>query len=244
MKKKNILLTILSMMMTMLLVACGGSSGGAEKNPYEGKWIAVSAQALGTSMSIEEAFGDTFEFDLKNGGSVTFTVGDDSGKGKWAVKDKTFTLEIEGEKMEGKIEENTITFDDMLGMGLVVIFAKEGTDAANPDLYMTKEEAGIIGTWKAESVEELLGDGPKTSMDGVATIQDAMQLEFKGDRTVSVLYKSEKKGDFKWSQALGYFLIDTDEPSISLTLKDEQHLDVVYSSGDDYYTFHCVKVEK
>ena len=33
------------------------SGENKEKNPYEGKWVAVSAQMMGMSVSIDETFG-------------------------------------------------------------------------------------------------------------------------------------------------------------------------------------------
>ena len=65
-----------------------------------------------------------FEFEVKNGGKVSFTVGDTTGKGKWSVEDDQFTLSIEGEEMVGTIGEDIISFDDMLEMGVKVIFCK------------------------------------------------------------------------------------------------------------------------
>ena len=42
--------------------------------------------------------------------------------------------------MVGTIGEDTITFDDMLGSGVKMVFAKEGTDAMNQDISGTEEE--------------------------------------------------------------------------------------------------------
>ena len=53
-------------------------------------------------------------------------------------------------------EKDIISFDNMLEMGVKVIFAKDGTDAMDPALYLTEEENAVIGEWAAESVEELL----------------------------------------------------------------------------------------
>ena len=61
---------------------------------------------------------------VKNGGKVSFSVGEVTGNGKWSAKDDKFNLTIEGEEMVGTIGENNISFDDMLGMGVKVIFAK------------------------------------------------------------------------------------------------------------------------
>lgn len=143
--------------------------------------------------------------------------------------------------MVGTIGKDIISFDDMLEMGVKVIFAKDGTDAMDPSLYLTEEESAVIGKWASESVEELLGDGPQTSMEGVDNINDALRLDFKNDRNVTVIYKGEEIGTFPWSVALGYCAIESDNPSLSVAINDDGTLKVDYSNDEDYYTFHCVK---
>ena len=201
-KKLNLLFVLVFIVSVITLTGCGGSGKTGEKSPYEGKWVAVSAQMMGMSVSIDEVFGGAFEFEVKNGGKVSFTAGDTTGKGKWSVEDDQFTLTIEGEEMVGTIGEDNISFDDMLGIGVKVIFAKDGTDAMDPALYLTEEESAVVGEWVAESVEELLGDGPQTSMEGVDNINDALRLNIKADRNVTVIYKGEEIGTFPWSVAL------------------------------------------
>ena len=170
-KKLNLLFGLVLIISMIVLTGCGGSGETGEKNPYEGKWVAVSAQMMGMSVSIDETFGGAFEFEVKNNGKVSFSVGDTTGNGKWSVEDDQFILSIEGEEMVGTIGEDIISFDDMLEMGVKVIFAKDGTDAMDPALYLTEEESAVVGEWVAESVEELLGDGPQTSMEGVDNIK-------------------------------------------------------------------------
>ena len=63
---------------------------------------------------------------------------------------------------------------------------------------LTEEESVVLGEWVSESVEELLGDGPQTSMEGVENINDALRLDFKNDRTVTVVYKGQEIGAFQW----------------------------------------------
>ena len=89
--------------------------------------------------------------------------------------------------------------------------------------------------------EELLGDGPQTSMEGVENISDALRLNFKDDRNVAVVYKGEEIGTFPWSVAMGYCMIESENPSLSVTINDDDTLKVDYSDDEDYYTFHCVK---
>ena len=240
-KKLNLLFGLVLIISMVVLTGCGGSGKSGEKSPYEGKWVAVSAQMMGMSVSIDEVFGGDFEFEVKNGGKVSFSAGDTTGNGKWSVEDDQFILSIEGEEMVGIIGKDIISFDNMLETGVKVIFAKDGTDAMDPALYLTEEENAVIGEWAAESVEELLGDGPQTSMEGVDNINDALRLDFKSDRNVTVIYKGEEIGTFPWSVALGYCSIESENPSLTVMINDDGTLKVDYSDDDDYYTFHCVK---
>lgn len=243
--KKIRLLVIVTFIISMLsMTGCDGGSGKTgEKSPYEGKWVAVSAQMMGVSVSVDETFGGAFEFEVNNGGKISFTVGDETGNGKWSVEEDQFTLTIDGEDMVGTIGEDIISFDDMLGTGIKVICAKDGTDAMNPNLYLTEEESAVLGEWVSESVEELLGDGPQTTMEGVENINDALRLDFKNDRTVTVVYKGQEIGAFSWDVVLGYCTIDSDDPSLMVTIKDDGTLEVDYSDDVDYYTFQCVKLD-
>ena len=191
-KKLNLLFGLVLIISMIVLTGCGGSGETGEKNPYEGKWVAVSAQMMGMSVSIDEVFGGDFEFEVKNGGKVSFSAGDTTGNGKWSVEDDQFILSIEGEEIVGIIGKDIISFDNMLEMGVKVIFAKDGTDAMDPALYLTEEENAVIGEWAAESVEELLGVRDlRTSMEGVDNINDALRLDFKSDRNVTVIIKGE-----------------------------------------------------
>lgn len=242
MKKKISLLVVVTLIISMLsMTGCGGGSGETEKSPCEGKWLAVSAQAMGISVPVEESFGGSFELDVKSGGKVTVTVGEDTGDGEWSLEEDQFTLGLEGEEMIGTLDGDTIIFDNMMDMDVKVIFAREGTDAMNPDLYLTDEESSMLGEWASESVEELLGDGPQTSMDGVDNINDALRLSFTSDRNVAVVYKGQEIGTFPWTVALGYCSIESEDPMINVTINDDGTLEVDYSDDEDYYTFHCVK---
>ena len=86
MKKKWNLLFLFAFIVSMITLAgCGKTAG---------KWIAVSAQMIGMSVSVDETFGGAFEFEVKNGGKVSFSVGEVTGNGKWSAKDDKFSLTI------------------------------------------------------------------------------------------------------------------------------------------------------
>lgn len=244
MKKKISLLVTLILIISMFsLAGCGGEKT-EDDNKYSGKWVAVSAEMSGISIPVKEAFDGDFHFEVKAGGKVTFTVGDDSGDGKWSVKGDKFTLSIEGKDMVGTIGKDSINFKDMMEQGgLNVIFAKDGTDAMDPGLYLTEDEQKVLGKWMSENVKEVLDDAPKTKMKGVNNINDAMRLDFTNDRNVTVVYKGKEIGKFTWAVALGNCSIESENPSIYVDINDDGTLDVTYSDDEDYYTFHCVKAE-
>ena len=54
-KKLNLLFGLVLIIGMIALIGCGGSGKTREKNPYEGKWVAVSAQMMGMSVSIDES---------------------------------------------------------------------------------------------------------------------------------------------------------------------------------------------
>ena len=104
-KKLNLLLGLVFIISMAALTGCGGSGKAGEKNPYEGKWVAVSAQTMGISVSVDEALRSKIKNKVKNGGKVSYSDGDTIGNGKWSVEDEQYTFSI-------------ISFDDMLDMGV------------------------------------------------------------------------------------------------------------------------------
>lgn len=140
MRKRLSYLLVAAVFVSMLsLSGCGGGGGTtkSEANPYEGKWVAVVAEAMGVQLPIEECFEGDLSFELNSGGKVVFHADEETGNGKWAVADNKLTITIQGEEMVADVGENTFTFDDLMDMGLKVIFGKEGTDATNPENYLT-----------------------------------------------------------------------------------------------------------
>ena len=204
MRKRLSYLLVVAVFVSMLsLSGCGGGGGTtkSEANPYEGKWVAVVAEAMGVQLPIT----------------------------------------IQGEEMVADVGENTFTFDDLMDMGLKVIFGKEGTDATNPENYLTEDELALIGDWHSETVEELLGDGPQTTMDGVDNINDALRLTFAKDYTVKVVYKGQEMGTFKWSLVYGLCNVESENPSVYVATNEDGSLNVDYSDDEDFLTFKCVK---
>lgn len=244
--KKSIryLLSVILVVSMLSLIGCGGGGKAAKKNPYEGKWIAVVAEALGTQMPIEECFEGDVNLEIENSGKVKFTIDDDKGTGKLVKKDEKTVLKIEGEEMSVTLDGDTLTLDDLLGQGVNIIFGREGTDATNPENYLSEDELAVIGEWYSENVKELLDEEAQTTLDGVDNINDAMRLNFAKDHTVQVIYKGAELGTYPWSALYGYYTIEMDDEApenVLITMEEDGSLSVQYSDDDDYLTFKCVK---
>ena len=239
--KKTIGIFMAALMLCAAFLCGCGEKEPEQASPYEGKWIGVVAEAMGMQIAVEDAFGGAFEFEVKKGGKVTFTVDDKSGSGKWSADGDKFTLTLQGETMEGTAGENCITFDDMLGTGVKVTFGKDGTDATDPNNYLPEEEKAMLGRWASQTVEELFGEGPVPVADAES---DGLVMEFNKDHTVAVKHRGASVGTFGWSVAFGSCLIESDSPSLFVTVNDDGSLDVTYSDGTDYLTYHTVKAEE
>ena len=48
------------------------------------------------------------------------------GNIKWTLEGETITVNVDGEEMTGTFEDDKLVFDDILGSGMKLTFAKEG----------------------------------------------------------------------------------------------------------------------
>ncbi len=214
------------------LTACGGSGGRADSE-YTGKYIAVTGEALGVTVTGDDVSG--FSLELKENGKGTITVDGDSGSCKWTNDDTTLTLTADGEEMVASLGENTLTFDDLLNMGLKLTFAKEGTDAANPENYLPEQDKNMIGVWKSHKVTGVLGDDASEEVD-----PEAITIEFFSDHTAKATMSDTDLGEGKWSFVgdSGYF--DGDY-LLSNWSRTGDEIELVYSDDDNYWVFTCTK---
>lgn len=126
-KMRGILSVVIAMMIAVtVLVGCGGSDGG-EATGYEGKYVSVSGEMMGMTLTGDDISGWAIELD--NGGKGKMEIDGDTGNIKWSLEGETITVNVDGEEMTGKLEGDNLIFDDILGMGMKLTFAKEGTTA-------------------------------------------------------------------------------------------------------------------
>ena len=92
MRKRLSYLLVVAVFVSMLsLSGCGGGGGGgttkSEANPYEGKWVAVVAEAMGVQLPIEECFEGDLSFELNSGGKVVFHADEEQemASGPWRI---------------------------------------------------------------------------------------------------------------------------------------------------------------
>lgn len=213
-----------------MLSACGGS--GRTDAEYEGKYISVSGEAIGMTLTGEDISG--FGLELKSGGKGTMTVNGESDTIKWTNDDKNITVKISGTDIVGAIGQDTITFDNMLNMGMKLTFAKEDSEAAKLENTLPESDKRMLGIWQSHTVTDVLGD-PIEGFSG-----DELKMEFAADHTAKVTFKGKDLGSHKWSLVGDWGSLDGDELNINWDITDNG-IDVNYSTDDDYFVFGCTK---
>lgn len=222
------------------LAGCGNADG---ENPeeYVGKYTAMSAEVSGYQISVEEAIGKAMTLELFSDGTAEFTVGDKAEQGQWNVKNENMTVELSKGLCTGILGENTIAFDDLYSIDASILFAKEGTDAADALLYYPEEEQQVIGTWVAYSVEDLSGEAPKTTMDGVETMADAFSITFAENHKASFSYMGETVEEIDWSYTSGSCYMEGGGYDLCAASVENEELVIDIYNEDIWYTFHCVR---
>ena len=141
MKKIYNYLLLIGLMCTALFLSGCGSSSNADSE-YQGKYVSVSGEAMGITLTGDDISG--FSLELKSGGKGTMTIYEDSESITWENDDKNLKITLSGTDIEGTIGEDTITFENMLDMGMDLTFAKEGTEAAKPENNLPEQDKNMI----------------------------------------------------------------------------------------------------
>lgn len=154
---KKIIALLLALAMLLSLAACGGS---AEEDPNAGKYIGISAAVGGFSMPMSDIYPGETWIELKSGGKGDIMLDGDSYGLKWTLEGETFTLTLEGVDSVGTLKNGAIVID-LMDMGCVMTFQKEGTEPAeNEAPAASYNDAGywdlirIDGATEEDSVSE------------------------------------------------------------------------------------------
>lgn len=256
---------ILSVVFSMAaFAACGGSSGGAaetkaaagteaagaatgtqaagetaapaeEAGGIEGNYIPVVGEMFGVALVGEELDGFTLE--LQKGGKGKMAVDGSPGNAKWKDNgDGTLTITVDGKDMTAETGKDILIFHDMMGMGIDLTFAKEGTDAADPALYLPESDKFLLGDWQSVSVVDIIGD----PVDPSEMTHDALKMTFKGDHTLDAVISGTELKGLKWSNMGDYGSVDEEDQNISWNI-EANSLSVDFRYNDEFYTFSCLK---
>lgn len=216
----------------MVLCACGGDTKVDES--LIGKYIAVTGEMMGMALVGDDL--DGFSMELEKGGKGTMTLKGDSGSIKWSNDESTVTVTADGEDMVATRGQDYMVFEDMLGTGMKITFAKEGTDAANPELYLPETDKFLIGTWQSADVTDILGDPVEAS----EMAPDALKMVVHGDHTLDVTVEGKSFNGIRWENLGDYGSVDSEDIKVTWKIEDDG-IKVDYVKDGEYYTFTCPK---
>ncbi|MBQ3379425.1 MAG: hypothetical protein IJG50_06125 [Clostridia bacterium] len=231
--RRVIAIMVAVLMLAVMLAGCsGGSSGSAQETGYEGNYISVKVSAFGIDLTGDDAAG--FSLQLDAGGKGTMDIEGDANSIKWSLDGDTITITAGSDKMTGTIDGDTIYIDDVGGTGMGIMFAKEGSDAANPANYMSDEEAAYVGVWQSYAVYDALGDDASAEV-----APDTLYMELNADKTAVIYVGDTDLGEQTWSTLGDFGMID--DLNITWEPNDDGTITVSYSGDDFYYDFVCSK---
>ena len=132
--KKSVRIIALALAVLLVCAALTACSAAAKT---EGKYISVAFTINGEMYSGSNAEGLILE--LMSHGKGTYTVADTSYDIEWSLEGGTITVSNEQGEMTGTVDGDTVTLQNIGDSGIDIIFAREGSEAADPANYMTEE---------------------------------------------------------------------------------------------------------
>ena len=209
---KKIIAFLLTLAMLLSLAACGGETA---EDPNAGKYIGISAAVGGFSMPMSDVYPGETWIELKSGGKGTIMLGGDDFSIKWSVVGEEITISVQGEDSVGTLKNGAIVID-LMDMGCVMTFRKEGTEPAeNEAPAASYNDAGyydlirIDGATEEDSVSE-------EDMALVKSMGMYMYLELLPDGTGTFFMEEEMA--VTWVDGTVNFT--EDNMSISYTLEN------------------------
>jgi len=243
---KKLLALGLTLTMALSLSACGdkakdekakdekSSTAAVVENKFSGEWIGVGGDAWGMTFTAEDAAAYTLS--VEDAGKAILTTDGEELETVYEIDGDKIKLEVEALEMssEGVLENGAIYFEDLMGLGINIYFAKEGTDAADPSLYIPEADKAMVGTWKSYAVADILDEDASGEIS-----PEALTLTFKGDYTVDVEYNGEVTENQQWTLYENFGYLADSTLDISWDVEGDEI--VVTCNMDDYYNFSCKK---
>lgn len=212
-----------------------------EMKAYSGKYVAMMAKSADYQMSVKEVVNEEVAFEASEHGTIQFSFDDKTEAGTWEIEDGKMHIQLEDKICSGILGENVIALEDLYGSDLVITFAKEGTEAANPVLYYPEEEQAVIGTWASYRAEMLLDDGTWTDIEDMEDVEEAFCITFAEDHTASFTYMGETVEAVKWGYAMGDCYMDGGNYHLCAYPVENEELTIDIYNGSMWYTFRCVR---
>lgn len=116
--RKNIAIFMCAAMLT-ILCACG------EEDPNAGLYTCTKVEAMGMELDPAELYPDGATLELRSGGGGKLLVDGDGGAIKWTLDGTDFTLDTDGEKSHGTLENGVLTLE-LLSSGVTMTMVKDG----------------------------------------------------------------------------------------------------------------------
>ncbi len=138
MKRDNLAIIYFSVTTILLIISLGACSSADENcDVYQ----ATQVKMLGETMEPSEISADGISLSLSDNGSCVLTMDGEDYHADWQHKNGQFILSQGSDSFNGSWEGDIITLIDTLGMGLDIIFLKEGAIA--PDLDAKTDNAAL-----------------------------------------------------------------------------------------------------
>lgn len=239
---KKIIALLLALVMVLSFAACGkdesksdsSAQSGAEST-FVGEWIGVGGAAWDVSLTAEDAAA--YALSVSDDGKATISIDGDPIEAEWSSKGDKITLKADALAMstEGTLKDGAILFEDLFDLGIKIYFAQEGTDAADPSLYIPESDKAMVGTWTSYAVTDLFDDDISDVVPA-----DSLIMIFNGDYTVDISLGDETIVGETWTISDGFgFLLDSEYDFTWDVVDDE--IVVSYYDESDTYKFTCAK---
>ncbi len=232
---KKIFASIIIVVMMLSLVACDGDENKSTGGKFAGEWIGVGGDTWGMTMTAEEA--SVYSVSVDNSGKAVIATDGEKINATYATEGDTITFEVEALdlKFTGNLTDGALVVDDLLGFGIKVIFAQEGTPAADPALYIPEADKNMVGEWHSYEVKDILEEDISDAVPA-----DLLTMIFYGDYTVDISLGEDTITGEKWATSDDYgYLADSDYDFTWDIVGDE--IVVAYYDGEESYYFTCAK---